>query len=124
MGLGPDHVGGLAGRDHGRPRARFPCAVMRLTSLEPRANRGLALRDGTGVSGLDGADYLSSAASPVRPRRSRAEPRSRRKPISRAHEVRVGGRRVDPGDIPLPGPSRLWSALCAPITTIAMAVDG
>jgi hypothetical protein len=58
LGLGPDHVGGLAGRDHGRPRARFPCGVMRLTSLEPRANRGLALRDGTGVSGLDGADYL------------------------------------------------------------------
>ena len=43
MGLGPDHVGGLAGRDHGRPRARFPCSVM---------------RDGTRVWGLDGADYL------------------------------------------------------------------
>src|SRR5258706_15993187 len=55
----------MAGRDHGGPRARFPPGVVRGAGLEPGTNRGLTLREGGGVLGLDGAEpaVLRVAAS-------------------------------------------------------------
>ena len=67
LGLGADRIGAMAGRDHGGPRARFPRGVVRRAGLEPHANRGLALRDGAGVLGLDGAESaVLLVAAPLR----------------------------------------------------------
>ena len=64
---GKPTMGPMAGRNHGRPRTRFARGVVRGPGLEPRANRGLALRDRAGVLGLEGGESaVQGVAAPLR----------------------------------------------------------